>query len=83
MFFPQSKRGVKKLLNLDRSFLGSSDDYMGIAYFWNYEYRHWLRDVSNYRRRLVHAAFIRERLDLAGESNKHLEIIKRYCQGRT
>ncbi len=80
--YPQSVKGWGRLMKLDRSFLGKPDDYMGIAYFWSHEYKHYLRDVSEHRRRLVHAAFVREGLALAGKSDRHEEIVLRYCEGR-
>jgi len=62
--------------NLDKTFIGT-EDYMGRAYFWNYKYRHYLRDTSDYRRRLVHKHFINAGLPLDGESAEHLAIIRR------
>tara|TARA_R100001086_G_scaffold3546_1_gene2438 strand:- start:9721 stop:9972 length:252 start_codon:yes stop_codon:yes gene_type:complete len=63
------------LLKLDEGFLGSCD-YMGIAYFWNYEYRHWLRGASISQRRRVHAKMLKEGLEVCGKSDAHLSIIQ-------
>ena len=62
------------LLNLDRTFIGT-DDYMGMAYFWDYEYRHDLRDASYARRRKVHTLLLAAGLDVGGESAAHRAII--------
>jgi hypothetical protein len=64
------------LLKLDKTFRGT-DDYMGIAYFWHYEYRHFLRDASYARRRRVHAALLRAGLDVAAASPAHDTIIRK------
>ena len=41
------------LYNLDKSYIGT-DKYMGLAYFWNYEYRHTLRGLSIYNKKRIH-----------------------------
>ena len=64
-----------KLLWLDKSFVGTPN-YMGIAYFWNYEYRHYLRDMSGYRRRLVHKKGLQENVDFLEVGNRQWDIIK-------
>ena len=63
-------------IDLDKSFIGTSD-YMGCAYFWAYEYRHYLRDVSYAVRRKVHKQFLKCFLLVDGESDQHLEIIRK------
>ena len=67
--------GVGELMKLDKTFVGT-DKYMGLAYFWNYAYRHWLRSCSVYQRVRVHYAFRAANLALDGESPAHLEILK-------
>tara|TARA_R100000995_G_C3393571_1_gene81609 strand:+ start:280 stop:531 length:252 start_codon:yes stop_codon:yes gene_type:complete len=71
-----SIEATKKVLDLDKSFIGTSD-YMGCAYFWAYEYRHYLRDVSYAVRRKVHKQFLKCFLLVDGESDQHLEIIRK------
>jgi len=61
---------------LDDSFVGTHK-YIGIAWFWNYEYRHSLRGASYYRRRLVHKALLADGLNLGGKSEEHRCIIER------
>tara|TARA_R110001599_G_scaffold265186_1_gene465909 strand:+ start:784 stop:1035 length:252 start_codon:yes stop_codon:yes gene_type:complete len=70
-----SIEATKKLLNLDKSFFGTND-YMGFSYFWSYEYRHYLRDVSYAKRRRVHKELLKSGLAVNGESLKHLQIIR-------
>ena len=60
---------------LDAGFVGTKD-YMGRAYFWSYEYRHYLRDTTDAKRRAVHSAFMEQGLELRADSDQHLKIIK-------
>lgn len=71
-----SIEGLTKLINLDKSFRNTSD-YLGFAYFWSHEYRHYLRDVNEHTRRKVHKAFIKNNLKISGESAEHLNIIRK------
>jgi len=56
--------------------------YMGISWFWNNEYKHYLRgDVKkiNYlTRRRVHNALLDAGLAVDGCSDQHLAIVTRY-----
>lgn len=60
---------------VDETLLGTID-YMGVAWFWNYAYRHYLRDASYGTRRKVHHAFVDAGLELSGESDLHLSIVQ-------
>lgn len=62
-------------LRVDYSNLGTID-YQGIAFFWNMEYKHILRDASRDVRVGVHSILLDENLPLNGVSDKHYEIIK-------
>ena len=62
------------IAELDRTFVGTPD-YMGIAWFWNYSYRHYLRDASISQRRRVHQLLVGEGLKVGGESPDHEDII--------
>ena len=53
-----------------------TDQYAGIAYFWNYDYRHDLRDATPARRREVHAKLMAAGLSLYGFSDEHTAIIR-------
>ena len=79
IMYPYTQSGVHRFLELDRSFIGTQD-YMGAAYFWNHEYRHYLRDASPYRRKLVHNAFLKAGLaaDIHGNTPTHTAIVTRY-----
>lgn len=70
---------LEKLNQLDRSFVGT-EDYMGLAYFWNHEYKHYLRDASITQKRRVHNHFLKNGLALAGESDEHERIVKRFVK---
>jgi hypothetical protein len=61
---------------LDSGFVGTPD-YMGLAWFWHYEYRHSLRDATPARRRRVHAAFLGAGLPVDGYSPEHEEIVRK------
>jgi len=78
-FNKMSTSAYGKLLELDGTFIGTTD-YMGITYFWNYEYRHYLRDASYIVRQKVHNAFLEANLPTDGESDQHLSIIKKYVK---
>jgi hypothetical protein len=62
-----------------------TDFYRGMAYFWAYKYRFWMRGDAHgngYKdipimkaRRLIHKRFLDEDLDLSGETQRHDEII--------
>ena len=71
-----SIKAMSKLFKLDKSFIGT-DDYMGLEYFWSYEYRHYLRDVNEHTRRRVHKAFLKNNLKINGVSAEHLKIIRK------
>ena len=58
----------------DKAYVGTKA-YQGIAYFWAYRYRHTLRDCTNASRRLVHDLFLKEGLELSGETRRHDEIM--------
>ena len=54
--------------------------YNGTDYFWNYAYRHSLRDCSVKARRQVYAAFKRNGLALDGFTLEHSIIVLRYTR---
>ena len=61
---------------LDETLVGTPD-YMGIAYFWNWDYRHSMRELSSDKRCRIHDGFIEAGLELGGTSEAHLVIIKK------
>jgi len=46
---------------IDKSFVGTKH-YMGLAYFWDHEVKHWLRDATKYQRVKVHKLFIANKI---------------------
>ena len=67
------------LWHSDKNFVGTKN-YVGLAYYWNYDYRHYLRDASPYVKRKIHSEFIKHGLDLVGSTEKHLSIIRKYTK---
>lgn len=70
-----SSEAFKMIHELDKSWIGS-DNYIGLAYFWNYEYRHFLRDTTTSKRRRIHNKLLQTGLDVSGASDDHLSIIR-------
>ena len=70
------------ILRLDKTFVGTAN-YLGLAYFWAYGYRHYFRDCSMAKRRKLHKKWLQAGLDLTGISDQHLNIIKTVLDGVT
>lgn len=66
---------------VDSGFVGTFN-YMGIAYFWAHEYRHYLRDATRSSRVRVHKMLIKSGLPVDGASPDHERIIVRYAKLR-
>ena len=74
-----SPKATMALLKLDQSFVGSKD-YLGLAYFWTHEFKHYLRDATIAQRKRIHNAWLDN--DLSFEANiddtsEHWEIISK------
>jgi hypothetical protein len=69
------------IAKVDRDFVGTQN-YMGLAYYWNHEYRHYLRDATYKQRVTVHDALLKHGLALDGISNLHEQIIKQKTKKR-
>ena len=69
-------KAIEAVLWLDAGFIGTPD-YMGLAWFWNYEYRHTMRDASEAVRRRVHAAMLKAGLPVDGHSDEHAAIVNK------
>lgn len=69
-------KSFSDIYELDKTYVGT-ENYLGIAFFWNYEYRHYLRDTTNAKRKKIHSLFIKEGLDISQKSAKHFSIIKK------
>lgn len=64
-----------KIHEIDQNFI-NTDNYLGIAYFWAYEYRHYLRDASIAQRKKVHKLFLKNGLKIDHSSEEHFNIVK-------
>lgn len=64
-----------KLKELDEKFIGTYN-YLGIGWFWNYEFRHYLRDASINERKKVHNIFLTYNLNVSDATELHYQIIK-------
>ena len=63
-------------MRLDESLIGTPE-YFGLAYFWHYDYRHYLRDASAEQRVAVHQDFLLAGLPTDGHSESHSAILSR------
>lgn len=72
-----SHAAYKAVLRLDEKYVGT-DNYMGLAWFWNHVYTDYLRPENcTVRKRVaVHDALIAAELGLKEESKAHEKIIK-------
>lgn len=73
---PLTTEAYHSLNSLDKTLVGT-DDYMGVAFWWSYEYRHLLRDARPTQRKRAHDKLLAAGLAIDGESEQHLEIIRR------
>ena len=51
----------KQIHKLDKSYVGTNN-YMGLAYFWDHEIKHWLRDATPYERVKIHKLFLANKI---------------------
>ena len=72
---------------LDKSYVGTSN-YMGLAYFWDHEVKHWLRDATPFQRVKVHKAFIANNVPFDKKARYFIsnedaeEIVDKICKRR-
>ena len=52
-----------------------TEDYIGLASFWNVEYKHTMRPLHRNARKRIHDALLSNGLSLDGKSEKHEAII--------
>ena len=64
-------------LELDNSRVGTIN-YQGIAFFWNMEYKHTMRDLDRETRVIIHGLWLDNNLQLNGVSDLHYKLM---CQG--
>ena len=72
-----SINAFKKLNAIDKKFVGTPN-YMGIYWFWNYEFRHVMRDATPEKTKKVHDAFLSAKLEVSGNSEQHKKIIRKF-----
>jgi hypothetical protein len=64
------------LLNLDKT-LVRTPDYMGIAYFWHYDFRFHLRDASYAKRRKIHSQWLKHGIDFDKPCDTAWNIVRK------
>jgi len=72
----------KALEAFDKTMIGTPK-YIGVAYFWSYSYRYYLRDASPSKRREIHQKLLDAELDVSQESKKHDSIIESLSKNKT
>jgi len=72
---------VNRLMELDNRLVGTPN-YMGLAFFWHTDYKHYLRDCTYAQRRKIHHKLLRHNLALNGESEAHDQIILQVLHGK-
>ena len=86
LIFNNDMDQYKQIHKLDKSYVGTNN-YMGLAYFWDHEVKHWLRDATPFQRVKVHKLFIANKIPFDNEykyfvSNKLAEkICMKICEG--
>jgi len=63
-----------EIYKLDKKFIGT-EDYMGVAYFWSHEYKHFLRDFTVSQRRRIHKKALKLKVDFTEVGAKQWELI--------
>ena len=69
-------RATVALYALDETFIGDPENYMGLHYFWNHEYKYYLRPTTVSQKKRVHKKWLAAGLDITAVSQAHLNIIK-------
>lgn len=65
---------LDKIYRLDETFIGTPN-YLGVAYFWHYDYRYILRELTPAQRVKVHTKFLKAGLPVNGNSPEHYSIL--------
>lgn len=68
---------LSRVMKAEAALIGTIEYQAQYSWFHNYEYRHYLRDISRARYLRVYRALIRAGLDPSGKSPKHLRIIQK------
>ncbi len=64
------------LHELDKTFVGT-ENYMGFAPFWHYNYRHYLRDATLSQKVEIHKAFMETGFCLNDVNNIYTKVIEK------
>lgn len=67
------------IMHIDATLVGTPY-YMGIASFWNTEYKFTMRETTKSVLIKIHNAFLENNLDVSGQSDKHQQIIDKYIK---
>ena len=87
LIFNFDMQQFEAIQKLDQSFVGTKN-YMGLAYFWDHEIKHWLRDATPYQRVKAHKLFMANNIPFNEKdryfiSNKLAEkIVIKVCKNR-
>jgi hypothetical protein len=73
---PVTSRAFQLVYSLDRGLVGTPD-YMGLAGWWNDDYKHRLRAASTIERKKAHDRILAAGLPLDGASDEHAAIVAR------
>jgi hypothetical protein len=68
-------KATQALIKHDQSQVGTMG-YLGVAYFWAFDYKHYMRPMSVAGKRWVHTKLLKEKLDVSDVSQKHQAIIE-------
>jgi len=71
-----------KLLAIDKENVGTPD-YMGLAYFWHYDYRHSCRSISPARRRKLHELLLKAGLHPTESTPSHDRVLADYLRDKS
>tara|TARA_Y100000588_G_scaffold305524_1_gene328866 strand:+ start:96 stop:371 length:276 start_codon:yes stop_codon:yes gene_type:complete len=69
-----TKEALKAILDLDKTYIGTPH-YLGVTYFWPYEFRHYLRGASVSQRKRVHKKWLAAGLSFEEVTQQHWDII--------
>jgi len=53
-----SWKATQDLYALDRTYVGT-EHYLGLAYYWDHEVKHWMRDASTAKRKKIHELLLK------------------------
>ena len=66
---------TQSIYKLDQEFVGTPN-YMGVAYFWSHEYKHYLRQATVSQRRRIHNKGLKNNVSFLVPNDEAWTIIK-------